>query len=532
MSGDALVSGLKRKCEIVHPQNNFRTALCFFAVALVLAPTLLSAQNGEGSNSRLERLRGGNIGMKFKWSGESFSGLGARADAMGGSISTLFPSGDLISVNPAGLGFARGFQITLDWAPPLKINPGGILGIENRINDTLLEAARNNNPPRDPITGAPRPDSVVVPADVNTELSMSGGLKGGAVMYGTPYFSIGAAFHQPLNLELQMTISGVEFLAAALDDQGKETNRIFGTINGNSNVVLNIESSTLAVASERLFPNLSVGLAYDSFGSEMNFESTILPEGIISSAGGDVRFFNDPARLQYDSLYANIKGNWQGSAERFRLGLGYHPSPHISLDVVVNQPFRLKLSGPFSMVHNDIRALNLNAGENEEVFDVDALVEDNLTKTQKIITRVPGIEFEMPGLAAVGFSARWGSNYVGSFVFTNYFNELAYRLNYTQFDSLNIPIKSGGIRQGIRLKNAYRLGIGVEPLILALGFVSAETFRETFGDDARVTITRSRFFIPMFSLGGSITFGHFRLDYIASFTHSSFLRFSTSYAFK
>ncbi len=541
MRGDILVSILAWKWkEAARPGP---PPICWLVIlaAVLFSPAGSFAQNDNGSNSRLDRLRGGNIGMKIRWSGESFSGLGTRADAMGGSISTLFPSGDLISANPAGLGFARGFQVTLDWAPPLKINPGAILGLEGRINDGLIEAAKNNNPPLDPLTGVPRPDSVVTPADVTTQLTMPGGLKGGAVLYATPYFAVGAAFHQSLSLETQITVSGIEFLAAALDDEGKETNRIFGTINGNSNVVLTVESTTLAIASERLFPNLAVGLAYDNFGSELNFESTYLPEGIISSTGGDTRFFNDPARIQYDSLYAITRGDWQGSGDRFRLGLGYHPSSRFSLDLTLNQPFSIDLSGPFSMVHNNIRALNLGAGENEDVLDVDVLVEDNLTKTEKVRTEVPGMQIDAPGLLSLGFSARWGANYVASAVYTHYFSKLAYNFAYTQFDSLGGRKETGAIRQGLRLKTAYRIGIGVEPLILGLGVTFAETFREIrtverddLGNDVVDLDTGGAdFFIPIFSLGGTFHVGrHFRFDYVASLLNSSFFRFSTSYAFR
>ncbi|NIR52659.1 hypothetical protein GWO43_29065 [candidate division KSB1 bacterium] len=144
--------------------------------------------------------------MNFKWSGEAFSSLGSRADAMGGSISTLYPGAESISSNPAGLGFARGFQVTLDWAPPITIDPDGFLGIEDEINQNLIETSLNNNPPVDSLNFA-HPEDVVEEATVNSELDMRGGLKGGALMYGTPYFTIAASFHQPFRLESQISIS-------------------------------------------------------------------------------------------------------------------------------------------------------------------------------------------------------------------------------------------------------------------------------------------------------------------------------------
>ncbi|MFQ5638885.1 MAG: hypothetical protein ACE5IR_12930 [bacterium] len=507
----------------------FLTALTAFILVL---PVCLSAQDGNGSNSRLDRLRGGNLGMKIQWSGESFSGLGSRADAMGGSIGTLYPGPDAISFNPAGLGFARGFQVTLDWAPPLTLNPAGIFGIENRINESLIIVSENNNPPRDPNTGELRPDQVVKDADVTSELDMRGGLKGGAIMYGTPYFTIAGSFHQPLRFETQINISGAEFLAAALDDDGKETNLIFATVNGNFNLNLNIETSSIAIATERLLPNLSLGMVYDNFNAEMNFASTFLPEGIISSTGGDTRFFNDPAKIQYDSLFAEIKGDWEGNGIRLRWGLGYHPIPNISVDAVVALPAKIDLRGPFSMVHNEIRALDLRAGENEEVFDIDILVEDNLTKTKKINTRIPGIDIEMPGSATFGLSARWDKNYVASLVYAKYFDHLAYRMQYSQFDSLNNPEEFGEIHQGIELGSSYRIGIGVEPLIIGLGLVLGDTFSETTTNGDAPKISRNRIFVPVFSLGGGVKIGpRFRLDYVLSLLNSSFLRFSTSYAF-
>ncbi|RMF57613.1 MAG: hypothetical protein D6743_18680 [Calditrichaeota bacterium] len=478
----------------------------------------------QSTNSRIDRLRGGIIGMKFKWSGEAFSGLGSRADAMGGSISTLYPGPASISSNPSGLGFARGFSVTLDWSPPLTIDPGGILGVEGEINNTLMETAQNNSP-----GGVVRPGTVE-DAVVNSELAMHGGLKGGAIMYGTRALTVAASFHQPFQLETQMNMSGIEFLATALDDQGKETNRIFGTVNGNLNVKLTVEASSLGVGT-RVLPNLAVGMTYENFNGEMNFESTFLPEGIISSSGGDTRFFNDPARIQYDSLYAITRGDWEGNGARLRWGVGYHPNSKISLDAVVNLPFTIDLKGPFSMVYNKIRALNLGAGEDEEVFDVDILVEDNLTKTEKRTVKVPGMDIEVPGSFSVGFSAGW-SNYVTSAVYTRYFDHLAYRLAYQQFDSLDIFIEGGDIHQGVDFKNAFRLGIGVEQLILGLGVVFGETFRVENKDlDPTPDIAdRKTFFLPFFSLGGGVNLSpSLRLDYIFSPYNSSFIRFSTTY---
>ncbi|MFQ5754270.1 MAG: hypothetical protein ACE5HI_19965, partial [bacterium] len=411
--------------------KGFNIFCCFCATItrfwflIFFLPTFLAAQSNSDSNSRIDRLRGGILGFKIKWSGESFSGLGSRADAMGGSISTLYPGADAISSNPAGLGFTQGFQVTLDWAPPLTINPGTIIGIEDKFNDKLIETAEKNNPPINPETKKPDPSSVVDDATINSELDMSGGLKGGALVYGNPIFSVAASFHQPLRVETQMNISGIEFLASALDDQGKESIRMFGTVNGNMNLNFDMESSSIGFGT-RIRRNLSVGMVYDNFNGELNFEGTFLPEGIISSVSGGTKFFNDPQRIQYDSLFATIKGDWEGNGFRFRWGLGYHPIRNISLDAVIALPVTVDLTGPFSMLHNTIRALNLGAEEGENVIDEDIFLEDNLTRTQKRITRVPGIDLEIPGSAAIGFSARW-DNYLASFVYTRYLDRLGYR---------------------------------------------------------------------------------------------------------
>ncbi len=496
---------------------------CKGVVALLI---LISHQTvfSQNTSSRIDRLRGGIIGLDFKWSGQGFSGLGSRANALGGSISTLFPDAESISSNPAGLGFANGFSITFDWAPPLTIDPASIFNIEGRINDSLIETAEDNSP-----NGVLQP-GVVENAAVNSELDMRGGLKGGAVMYANPAFGLAASFHQPFRLETQLNMSGGEFLAAALDDNGSETQRLFGTINGNLSMALNIEVSSIGFGT-RILEHLSVGMVYDNFNGEMGFEGTFLPEGTITSTGGDSRDFNDPVGIQYDSLFAVLKGDWEGNATRLRWGAGYHLNGDVSFDATLALPVTMDLSGPFSMIHNDIRALNLNAGPDEDILDVDILVEDNLTKTEKKITAVPGIDLSLPGSLALGFSSRW-SNYVASAVFTRYFDELSYRFNYQRFDSLGTRTDGGEIHQGIEFSNALRIGIGVEPLILGLGIVFAETFKVTIEDDELEpdVSERNRFFLPFFSLGGGVNLNsRFRLDYVATPFNSSFLRFSTTY---
>ena len=183
------------------------------------------------------------------------------------------------------------------------------------------------------------------------------------------------------------------------------------------------------------------------------------------------------------------------------------------------------------MVHNNVRALNIGAEEDEEVFDVDLLVEDNLTKTEKRVTKIPGVDIELPGSLTFGVSAKW-RNYVASFVFVHYVNSLGYKLSYDQFDSVNVKIKGGEIHQGINLGNSIRLGIGVEQLILGLGVAFAETFREEIIDTRETPKIddRNRFFIPFISLGGGFKLSsRFRLDYVINPLSSSFLRFSTSY---
>jgi len=484
----------------------------------------------EESNSRIDRLTGGDIGLNFKWSGEAFSNLGSRADAMGGSISTLFPGAESISSNPAGLGFAHDFQVTLDWSPPLVINPDGILGIQSKVNDALITAAENNNPPIDSVSGKPVPERVVEDARVSSNLDMRGGLKGGALMYGNPIFAVGASFHQPFRIESQLNMSGMEFLAAALDDEGRETHRLFGTINGNVNMNFTVESTNFG-AGTRLLPNLSLGVVYEHFNGDMDFEGTFLPEGIIASTGGETRSFNDPAQVQYDSLYAIMRGNWEGNGFRFRSGVGYHPIRNISLDAVVVTPATIDLRGPSTVIYNSIRALNLDASEDEDVLDVDVLVEDNLTKTEKNIVRTQGVDIEMPGSAAFGFSAKW-DNYLASVVYTKYFDHMGYTFRYEKLDSLGMKKDGGRIHQGIDFGHALRLGIGVEQLILGLGFLTAKTFREEIQDDeSEPDISEpNKFFIPFFSLGGGVRINSsIRLDYVLSLYNSAFFRFSTTF---
>jgi hypothetical protein len=513
-------STFKKKLLTKVPDSRRKTSSKYFLVIFLLLPALLVAQN---NSSRIERLRGGILGMKIKWSGEAFSGLGARADAMGGSISTLYSGAENLSWNPAGLGFSQGFHVTLDWSPPLTIDPGGILGIEKKINNSLMETAQNNSP------GGIVAPGTVEDAVVNSELDMRGGLKGGALMYGNSMFTVAASFYEPLRIDTQMSMSGIEFKASALDDQGDVTHRIFGTMNGNFNLEMVFFTTSVGFGT-RITPNFSVGMAYDNFNGEMNFEGTFLPEGIISTRN-DEAFFNDPKRTQYDSLFATIKGDWEGSGFRFRWGLGYHPNPDLSLDAVIALPSTIGLSGPFKMIHNNIRALNLGAEGDEEVFNVDILVEDNLTKTEKRITRVPGIEFEMPGSVALGFSTRW-DHFLASVVYTKYFDHLGYKLSYDQFDSVNVKIKGGDIHQGISLGSAFRVGIGVEQLILGVGVVFGETFKEELKDsnpEPEVS-EKNQIFLPIFSLGGGFRLGsRFRLDYVVSPYNSSFLRVSTSY---
>ncbi len=523
------------RLSLLHNKNTFvaKLTLSFFFILLILPSILLSQNPFERPSSSIDRLRGGNIGMNLKWSGAAFSGLGTRADAMGGSISTLYPGAESIYSNPAGLGFANGFSMALDWSPPLTIDPGGIIGIENRINKGLKKAVEEN-PPIDAVTGEFKSaKDAVENSRVNSELDMRGGLKGGVIMYGNPIFSVAASFHQPFRLESQINMSGFEFLAAALDDDGDVTHRIFGTINGNINLNLNVETSSIAFGTE-ILPDFSFGFVYDNFNGDMNFEGTFLPEGIISSSGGDTKSFNDPQRVQYDSLFATMKSDWTGNGHRFRSGLGFHPKHNISFDLVFSSPFTIDLKGPFSMVHNNIRALNLDAEDDEEVLDVDILVEDNLTKTKKLTTQIPGMDLQVPGSLSLGYSMFW-DHYLTSFVFTKYWGDLGYEFSYDQHDTLGLKTREGTIHQGMNLKSSFRLGIGVEPLILGLGVLFGETFRESFSlkpsqTEPKISKDNSNFFIPFFSLGGGIDISSsFRLDYVLNFYKSSFLRFSTTY---
>ncbi len=493
-------------------------------LSFLLCYSVLFAQ--DDSNSRIDRLSGGIIGINLKWSGEFFSGLGSRADAMGGSISTLFSDAEIISSNPAGLGFARNFSFTLDWSPPLIIDPGGIFDLKKKINDALIDAAENNSP-EDAIIS-----DIVTDAELNSELDMRGGLKGGAVMYGNEVLGIGASFHQPFRIENQLNMSGMEFLAVALDDGGDELQRIFGTVSGNFNMKFTMESSSIGVGT-KISRELSAGVVFDNFNGDLNFSGTFQPEAIISSAGGDTRAFNDPALIQYDSLFATITGDWEGNASRFRFGLGYHPNRDVSFDVVYAAPFKMELTGPFKMVHNSIRALNLDAGGDEEVLDVDILVEDNLTKTEKKVTAVPSVKFESVGLISLGFSSSW-SNYIASATYTKYFNNFAYRLTYQQSDSLMVEEESGSIYQGAHLNSSLRVGIGIKKLILGTGFLLGNTFKETIdGDDSEPKVSnKDTFLLPFFSLGGAMNIGsNFTIDYILGLYSSSFLRFSTTYNF-
>lgn len=496
-------------------------------VALLVSISIANAQDDE--SSRIDRLRGGTIGAKFKWSGEAFAGLGSRADALGGSISTLFPAPETISSNPAGLGYARGFAFTLDWAPPIQVDPTtfgkpfGLGNLEDELNDSLMETAENNSP------GGVVPPGTVEDARLNTNLDMRGGLKGGAAMYGTRHFALAAAFHQPFRLETQFNMAGMEVLAVALDDNGDESQRIFTTINGNLSAKLTINSSSIGLGT-RLSHNFSIGATFENFNSDFEFSGDFLPEGIISSAGGDTRAFNDPARVQYDSLFATIKGDWEGSGRRLRGGLGFHPKSSISLDAVVALPFSIDLSGPFNMIYNNIRALNLNAGEDEEVFDIDVLVEDNLTKTEKKITEVPGLNLEFPGSVSVGFSSKWNRKYQVSFVLIKYLENLSYRFNYQQFDSLLTVTKSGEIFQGVDLGTSIRMGGGIEQLTIGVGAVFAESFSKVMENGELTTDTRDSLLLPFISLGGGVDLSsNFRLDYVVSLYESSFLRFSTTY---
>jgi len=359
---------------------------------LLYIPAMVGAQG----DTELLDFRGG----RYRIQGEMALGIGVNLDPPGGGPAYVagFEAGVAhLFRNPAALAYGEG-QVLWVLRPGVGIDLGRFVDINAQVRPKVDDAIRDFRSPGLKLEDEDYPD-----------IGVRGG-SGSLSAWGVSgrYSGVGFAFgmHQIFRMQLSAVGSGLEALIRTMDEEPSRRVTFFGTLDLLSEVDGEVARYGFGLARE-VRPGLAVGIGYEVFTGVLQGTMRAQTEGLMVTAGNER--FNDPNDPWQNSLYTYALGRYEGRSGRLRTGLVYRIKSHLNVGASLSLPAELVLSGRLDIEEYTLPALNLGAGEGEDLMDPTKVDLDEPTRTKRVDNPTGReVRIGIPGSLTVGIGGRWG----------------------------------------------------------------------------------------------------------------------------
>ncbi len=472
---------------------------------------ILSAPSSAQVENRLEYFNGGTMEASFEFRSSILTGMGIYEAASGRGITTFRPSSASIYWNPAGLASLKKGECQFEALPGLKYQPD----FQDRINEEI--------------------DAELVTFDVAgpviyPQLSLSGGQRPAIVSsfslaYPVKDYTLGFAYQSLLNLRFQMLGAGLEAQISTIEEN-PEAIPVTAYVAVDMNMYFNLLAEEYSLAAARsITDRLDAGITLKRTSVSLDLNGKLSPEGILSGPIVETAF-NDPRAGYTNDFYQKMKGDFSGGKWGAKLGMAYYKSDRLCFNLTADIRPSITMNGDMEITQYNFPALNLNAEEDEETFNVDTLDLAEATRTYKALY-FPSDEMtiRIPSSFSVGVGYR-----ALSLTLSSYFGEMGFEYELGEGPDSTIT----NYKRGLKPKFGAMLGYYVGMFRVSAGVILADEVVAGYNDADGVPLEPMKGIpIPRFNLEfGRQIMENWRLETLIVGMPEAALRIGITYEFE
>lgn len=368
----------------------------FLVILLLFTLNYLSADN------EITVFKGGTHNLNLSFYSTYFMGSTARSRSFGNSVSSSIFDAHLINSNPAGMAKAKQNMLSFDLVPGIGLNLASLYGgLQDAVDEAVDDAIEKDESPNIDKTYP----------ELKANIAQAGGLNQfGLVIYDKKLGSFGFMWNRPFYLDmnyignaLNFTVEDKSIKDEGTEDEYEEITILPLNIELFSNANINMQQAGMSWGKE-LSEKLAVGAGFNF--SRLSIESKLNANigGFIRQYGGDTDInvaFDDPnvayRNTMNDSVNVNFNGNFTGMV----LSTSWQASERWLFDFALSTSRSQELSGSLHIVQHTLGALNLNAEDDEDTFDVELLKPAQIAYTNRTEYISDYMKVTIPGAFAM-----------------------------------------------------------------------------------------------------------------------------------
>ena len=441
--------------------------------ALILFNTNLFADN------LLQFFHGGVMNGELRMNSSLTSGIGIHEISAGVGITTLHPSPASIYWNPAGLAFLKNSGIIYEAAPSLGTSPDMTTDINTEVDAAFENMVQDSN------TVIEYPDFTFTAGQGGRPLASF------AVAFPYKKSVFAVSYHRAFSLNIEFMVSGLENKISTIEEDLYDNSTIF-TIT-DINLLLDYSADILEVGMGSLItPKLGYGITIDRIYSDGYINGVLRPDGMFTRRGAE-KAFNDPTAGWQNDFYSSMTGGFSGGTWGIKTGFAYKQSEKLCCNLLVSLNGQIKMNGDMDIIQYTYPALNMNAEDDEENFDL-GLINNFAQPTETTFAETDASnEFivNTPSSFALGAAYKFMSLTV-----TTYFGELSYEYEIAKNGN---PILYS---RGLDLKYGFLFGLNFKYFRMGVGGINADEVVEGYTDENNQPVVPSTgIILPRFTLG-------------------------------
>lgn len=443
------------------------------------------------SENEITVFEGGNHQLDLSFYSTFFMGTTARSRSFGNSISSSLYDTHLISANPAGMAIGRKNLLSFDLAPGFGFDINNLYsGLQDKVDEAVDDAIEKDESPNIQ-KSYPK---------LKTDIGQSGWINQfGLIIYDKKYGSFGFSWNRPFYLNmnyignaLNFTVEDIAVKDEGTDDEYEEYTVLPLSIELFSNTNINMHQSNFAYA-KNITNELSVGLGMNLSRVEMKNSLTSNIGGFIRQYGGDTDIyvaFDDPNIEYRNTMNSFVDIDFSGNFTGFVMSANWLQNENWLFDVAFNSSKSKDLKGSLHIVQHTLGALNLNAEDDEDTFDVELLQPAKIAYTNKTEYKSKDMKLSIPGHFALS-STYINEDFKFIFSYEKPFGELSLDYKCIRYKNGEKKIDDVFVAYADTTHLAYKVGIKPKHTVkLAFGWthfaVSAQlTFADIIADNVK-----------------------------------------------
>lgn len=474
----------------LHFGGIFRMLVCAVILA-ALAPTT------QAQNARLELFEGGDMNMSLGLRSHLLSGAGTQG-ALSGLIAPLSPDPFVIFGNPAALARIDGRKVTLASSPSIEFDLTTLTDPQPSIKTSVDESLASFDYRREDVTYP----------EMSGTFGRTGSLLSGFALslpvgdeddrwFGgrVPRLvdAIGFGYYEPLVLDASLIYSGLRLRLRTVDDKPENEILLYSSIK--TDIEMKLASDSWNVSAAKNLGDFTVGVGFQRTGARIELHGNMRTDGIMSKSGAEASF-NDPYSPWDDDYFSSMSGAFDGSCWATRLGLFFDDGSDFVYGAMARLQGEMEMSGKLDIEMHNYKALNFNAAEGEDKFNINAI--ENISELTKTTPKIFEPSNTMTGLipSELSIAASYYGRFKPTLTLTKYFGELAYEYEMREDGGLH------SYKRGIKPDWAAGLTLNFNFIQVGLGAVQIVDVVSGYHDKNGLPIPPAdALIVPKFNIG-------------------------------